>query len=137
MTETAVVNGRDLSISTKHAVEICSFIRGKSVKKSKEMLSRVVEGKLAVPFTRFNRDMGHKKGNIAAGRYPVKAAKEIINLLNSLEANAQNKGLNTESIYIRQIIANQASRPWHFGRIRRRKMKRTHIKILAEEFQKK
>ncbi len=138
MTETvAKVIGRNLSISTKQAAEICKFIRGKPVKKSKELLSKVAEGKLAVPFTRFNRDMGHRKGKIAAGRYPKRASLEIIKLLNSLEANAQNKGLDSNSIYIKKIVANKASTPWHFGRLRRRKMKRTHIEIVAEELQKK
>lgn len=138
MTEIAAkVIGRDLSISTKHAVEISKFIRGKSIKKSKELLNKVIEGKIAIPFTRFNRDMGHKKGNIAAGRYPKSASLEIVKLLNSLEANAQNKGLDVNSLYIKKIIANRASRPWHFGRQRRIKMKRTHIEIIAEEFQKK
>lgn len=137
MTEVAKVTGRDLSISTKQSVEICKFIRGKSIKKSKELLEKVINGELAVPFTRFNRDMGHKKGKIAAGRYPNKASSELLKLINSLEANAQNKGLDSNSLYIKKIVANRASQPWHFGRLRRRKMKRTHIEITAEEFQKK
>ena len=137
MTETAKVIGRDLSISTKQAVEISKFIKGKTIKRSKELLSKVIEGKLVVPFTRFNRDTGHKKGKIGPGRYPKKASSIIVKLLNSLEANAQNKGLDTNSIYIKKMIANKASEPWHFGRIRGRKMKRTHIEIVAEELEKK
>jgi hypothetical protein len=35
------------------------------------------------------------------------------------------------------MIPNQASRPWHYGRHRRIKMKRTHLRITAEERQQK
>lgn len=131
----AKVHGKDLSISTKQSIEIANFIRGKNIEKAKNELKKVIEKKLAIPFKRYNRDMGHKKGNIAAGRYPQKAAKEFLNLLNSLESNAQNKGLST-NLVIKIIIPNKASRPWHYGRRRRIKMKRTHIEIIAEEIKK-
>ena len=49
--------GRDLSISTKHAVEVSSFIRGRTLKKSRELLLQVMEKKVAVPFKRFNMDV--------------------------------------------------------------------------------
>jgi len=131
----AKIVGKDLSISTKQSIEIANFIRGKNIEKAKNELQKVIEKKLAIPFRRYNRDMGHKKGNIAAGRYPQNAAKEFLNLLNGLEANAQNKGLSTNLI-IKTIIPNKASRPWHYGRRRRIKMKRTHIEIIAEEVKK-
>jgi len=133
----ATVDGSNLSISTKHAIAICNFIRGKPLNKSKEVLSRVLQKKVAVPFTVNKRDMPHRKGPIAAGRYPIKATQEVIKLLNSVEANASNKGLNTQSLYISSIIPNKAATPMHHGRMRRRKMKRTHIKITVEEKTKK
>lgn len=132
----AKIVGKDLSISTKQSIEIANFIRGKNIQKAKNELQKVIEKKLAIPFTRFNRDMGHKKGNIAAGRYPQNAAKEFLNLLKGVEANAQNKGLSTSNLVIATIIPNKASRPWHYGRRRRIKMKRTHIEIIAEEIKK-
>ena len=129
----AKVMGKDLPISTKQSVEICKFIRHKDLQKVKQILNDVILMKRAIPFTRFNKDTGHRIGKIAAGRFPQKAAGHILKLINSLEANAQNKGLNTDSLYIKTIIANKASTPWHYGRLRRRKMKRTHIEIIAEE----
>ena len=128
----ARVHAKNLSISTKHAIEISNFIRGKTLKFSKDKLQSVINGTFAIPFRRFNRDMGHKP-NIAAGRYPQKAAKAILELLASLESNALNKGLNVEQLYIKQIIPNKASRPWHPSRLLRRRMKRTHIDIVATE----
>ena len=133
MENIAKVHGKDLPISKKHAVEICDFIRGKPVQRSKELLQEVVNMERALPFRRFNKDMGHRKGKIASGRYPKKASEMVIGLLESLEANAQNKGMDTKSLYIKTIIANKAHTPWHFGRLRRRKMKRAHIEIIAME----
>lgn len=129
----ARVIGKDLPVSTKQSIEICNFIRGKNLQKAKTMLDSVISEKIAVPFTRFNKDMGHKKGKIAAGRFPIKTSKHVLKLLNSLEINAQNKGLDTNALFIKTIIANKASTPWHYGRQRRRKMKRTHLEIIVEE----
>ena len=130
---TAKVVGRDLPISTKHTIEIAKCIRGKPLHKSKQLLQRVLIKQEAIPFTRFNRDMGHKPGTIAAGRYPEKATKTMIQLLNSVEANAQNKGLDTENLVISEIIPNKAARPPRFGRRRGIRAKRTHIAIVVEE----
>ena len=133
----ARVKGNDMPISTKHAIEICNFIRGKKLHKSVEYLQKVSELKVAIPYTRMNRGVGHRSGHMGPGRYPEKAARHIIQLLNSLEANAQNKGLDVNALVIKQIIANKAAEPWHPGRHRRIKMKRTHIEIVAEEAEKK
>lgn len=135
MENIAKVHGKDLPISKKHAVEICDFIRGKSVHSSKEQLHQVVAMERALPFRRFNKDVGHRPGGMGSGRYPKKASLMIIHLLNSLESNAQNKGMDVKSLYITKIIANKAHTPWHFGRLRRRKMKRAHIEIVAMERQ--
>jgi large subunit ribosomal protein L22 len=134
---TARVIGRDLAISTKQAIEISKCIRGKSLQKSKAFLHRVLKKTSAVPFTRFNRDMGHKPGPIAAGRYPENSTKAILALLDSVESNAQNKGLDTENLVISSIIPNKASRPSRFGRKRRIRAKRTHVEIVVEEQEQK
>lgn len=129
---TAKVEGRLLPISTKQAIEICNFIRGKEVDNAKKILERVIKKEVAIPFKRFNMDMGHKR-KIGPGRYPKKASGEIIGLLESVNSNAQFKGLSTSNLIIKKICANKASSSWHFGRKRRRKMKRTNIEIVVEE----
>ena len=128
----ATARGLDLPISTKHSIEICNFIRYKQVNKAKKQLNLVLKKRLAIPLTRFHKDRGHRKGSIGPGFYPLKAAKEVLNLLNLLEANARNKGLNTEALFLKTIKANKASRPIRHGR-RRRSMKRTHIEIIGSE----
>ena len=51
--------------------------------------------------------------------------------------NAQNKGLDTEALFISEIIANKGSSQWRYGRQRRRQMKRTNLKIVVEELEQK
>lgn len=128
--------GRALPISFKQTVEVCNFIRSKNVNDAKDILKNVAEKKMVVPFKKFNRDLGHKKKS-GAGRFPVKVSKELIKLLEAVEANAQFRGLNTSNLTIMHICAHKGSKAWHFGRKRRRQMKRTNIEVIVEERAKK
>ncbi|MEA3378578.1 MAG: 50S ribosomal protein L22 [Nanoarchaeota archaeon] len=130
---TAKALGKDITISTKFSIEIANLIRGKPVSLVKRLLEGIIAKKIAVPMKRFNRDRGHKKGRIAAGRYPNKASVEILKLLKSAEMNAINKGLNEEELYIKLLVINKGSSQWRSGRQRRRRMKRTNIEIVLEE----
>lgn len=124
--------GISLPISMKHSREICKLIKMKNLQKVKDVLENVSGLKKAVPFTRFNKNVGHKKG-MSAGRYPTKAASEIKKLIEGVEANAQFKGLNVNNLVIVHAVAKLASRPFHFGRFRGRKIRRAHVEIIAEE----
>ncbi len=99
----AVGAGSGLPISRKHTREILNLIKGMYLNKAIERLELVRSKKLAVPFKRYNRDMGHKKG-MAAGRYPIKACKYIIDVLLNAKNNAINKGLQEEKLYICEAI---------------------------------
>jgi len=63
---------------------------------------QVINKKKPVPFKRFNKKVPHRRGlqKAAAGRYPVKAAKKILEVLESAEANATYKGLDTENLKV-------------------------------------
>ncbi|MBC8500450.1 MAG: 50S ribosomal protein L22 [DPANN group archaeon] len=126
---------KDTDISTKSAVEICSSIRNKTVEEAKKYLEAVKNKKKAVRFTRFTEGAGHKKG-IGSGKYPIKAAENVLNAINSAESNAIDKGLS-RNLKIIHVSAQKASTPWHYGRHRRRKMKRTHIEVLVKEAEEK
>lgn len=129
----ARASGRDLSISTKDAIEICNFLRNKPLTKAKATLSRVLEFKQAVPYKRFLNGVGHRAGDMASGRYPLKAAKAFLEVITSAESNAADKGLNTESLKIIHINSHQAARPMHYGRHSGRQMKRTHLEVVLGE----
>ena len=124
--------GKSLPISTRNSVEICNLLRGKTVDKGKKLLELIIDKKYPVPYKRYMHGVGHRSGKMAAGRYPQKASSHILEVLKNAESNAGNKGL-TANFRIKEIISNQASRSWHFGRHRRRKTKSTHIKIVLEE----
>ena len=128
--------GTSLGISTKHSIEICSLLRSKELSYAKELLKRAIEKKKAIPFTRFNSDVGHKPG-IGPGRYPEKASTEILKLLECVEANAQFKGLNTSELIIEHICAHKAGKAMRYGRQRGRTAKRTHVEVMVKESAKK
>ncbi|MBT4605081.1 50S ribosomal protein L22 [archaeon] len=122
---------KDRPISTKHSIEICNHLRYKTVAWAITELENVASLKKAVPFKRFNNDMGHKAG-MAAGRYPVKAAGQFLQLIRSVKANAEDLGLNASSLKITKILANKASNPFT-GRRFRGSSKRTHLGIEVKE----
>lgn len=136
MENTARAVGNDLSISTKKAIEICSFIRGRSTERAKKILTQAIEKKQPIPFKRFTEGAGHKKGKIAGGKYPIKACTEILIIIESAEANASYKGLSTDNLIISHIKADKASTPLHYGRHRGRSMKRTRVEVSVDESKK-
>ena len=138
--KTAKALGRSLKISPKHAVEICNKIRGMRVEKAEAYLEDVIEMKTAVPFKRHNKKVGHRRGlnGWPTGRYPVKAAKQILDILKNAEANAEYKGLDTESLKIIHISSHRGYiiRGWTpraFGRASPFNTPTTHVQIVLGE----
>ena len=124
--------GVGLPISFKLSVEVCNFVRHDKVKEAIAKLEKVAKLKMAVPFRRFDFDLGHKK-KIGPGRYPVKVSQELIKLMQNAEANAQFKGLNTSNLTIAHISAHKAGKSYHYGRQSRTVMKRTNVELVVEE----
>ncbi len=133
----ARANGRDMAISTKVAIEICNYLRKRKLVQAKMLLQGVVEKKQAIPYKRFTDGVGHRSGKLASGRYPIKASRAILKLLESAEANAQTKGLNTADLEIVHMCANKAHSPVHYGRHSGREFKRTHVEVVLQETTKK
>ncbi len=127
----ASASAKNLAISTKDCIEISNFLRYKNTAHVKSLLEEVISLKRAVPFKRFIRDTGHKAG-MSAGKFPQKAAKSFLQLINSVEANAHYKGLNVSNLKITKLIANRASIPLTGGR-RRAGTKRSHLEIEVKE----
>ena len=88
--KTAKAAGRELDISHKHAREICLAIKGMTIQTAKDYLEAVMAKKQTVPFKRHKKKVGHRRGqeHWGPGRYPIKAAKEILNVLHNVEKNA-------------------------------------------------
>lgn len=104
---TAKASGRDLNISYKDAYEICKFIREMKLDEAIEYLEKVCRKEKGIPFTRFTGKIGHHRGfqGRATIKYPVKASKEIIKVLNNVKANAEFKGLDLSKLKIIHIAA--------------------------------
>lgn len=135
MENIAIASKESAPISMKNSVEISSFIRGKTTDKAKNLLLRVLEKKVAVPFKRYYHDITHKKGDIAAGKYPIATAKYFIELIEDVEANAKQKGM-VQPYKIIYLVANKGPKTWHYGRARRIAAKRTHLEIKVREVKK-
>lgn len=99
--------GSELHISPKKSRELCRSLRGMRPEAARKYLEDVIEMKRAVPFRKHNDSLGHKKGPMAAGRYPVKVAKEMLKLLENAENNAEYKGLEPSRMYIAHIAAKR------------------------------
>ena len=100
----------ELNMSPKHSIEIATFIRHQRVNDAIAYLNQVVTLKKAIPFRRFNRNVAHKRGlpgNWDAGRYPVKASKAYIRLLESVKKNAEYIGLDPENLEIIHATAQR------------------------------
>ncbi|MBR9700846.1 50S ribosomal protein L22 [Candidatus Woesearchaeota archaeon] len=130
--EGAKARGDDIGISSKTAIEICSFLRGMELEKALATLARVQKKNQAVPFKRFTDGVGHRPGKMGAGRYPVKAAGEFIKLFNNAKANASDKGM-TGTLIIAHLSANRASRPFRNRSKYRGEFKRTHVEVILTE----
>ena len=120
-----------LPFSTKQGKEICNFLRYKKTAFAKEFLEKVVVLKTPVPYKIAVKDLGHKPG-IGPGRFPQKAAGFFLQAVQSVEANAQYKGLDVNSLVISKILVNKAAIPFT-GKRQQVKSKRTHIEIEVEE----
>ncbi|MBS1266243.1 MAG: 50S ribosomal protein L22 [Candidatus Woesearchaeota archaeon] len=130
--KTAKAVGKSVYASAKHAKEVCDMIRSKKANRAVILLQDAIDLKKVVPYKKFHRDLAHKR-KIGPGRYPVKTCREVLSVLNGAIANAENKGLNKDDLYIKHVCSHIASRPWHYGRHRGRKMKRAHVEIVLEE----
>lgn len=122
----AFVKENGIHVSTKKSMAFCKFIRGKRIDVAIKDLEEVAAMKKPVPM---KGEIPHRKGEIMAGRYHTKTAKEFIRMLKRLAGNANVNGLENPVIHL--AVPNIASRPHGSGgRVRR---KRTNFLIIARE----
>jgi large subunit ribosomal protein L22 len=140
--KTAKASGRELRVSPKHAREVCRTINGMKVEQAKDYLNQVIMKKKPVPFRRFNKKVGHRHGleKSFAGRYPVNAARQVLNVLEGAEANAEYKGLDLERLKIIHASAYPGMKikrftPRAFGRSSPRFNTLSHVELVLEEME--
>ncbi|MEX0932574.1 MAG: uL22 family ribosomal protein [Candidatus Pacearchaeota archaeon] len=121
----ATINDTSHPISTKHAIALCKFVKGKKIENALDDLEKVVLKKKAVPM---KGEIPHRKG-MMSGRYPEKAAQHFIKMLNRLKANAEINEINNPMISL--AVSNLG--PKVYGRFGRTTKKRTHVRMVAIE----
>ena len=131
---------REVRVSRKHAREIAGWIKGSKISEARSMLERVVSGEAAVPFRRYNRKIGHRRGigKFHAGRFPNKAAARFIDLINTLEANAIDRGFDVDGLRIISASAYPGRKMVRFfarafGRTSPKIDELVHIELVASE----
>ncbi|MAJ01567.1 MAG: 50S ribosomal protein L22 [Euryarchaeota archaeon] len=133
-TRLATARSVQVDMHVKHCFEVCRAVKNKTAGEAIAFLNQVLKidsnradvrrKAAAVPFRlgsgnkRKRRSgpsmVGHRKGGIGPGRYPVKASREIIKLIESAMENAryQYEDIDAEEMLITHIAA-------HRGRIRK------------------
>ncbi len=131
--------GKELGVSPKHCREVCKMLTGMKVEDAKKYLKEVADLKRPVPYTRFKMFLSPKPG-VGPGRYPKKAAKAILRVIESAQSNAEYKGLEADNMRVKVAAA-------HRGRIEKSYMPRaqgrstpwneqtTNIEIILEEIE--
>ena len=129
----------EVNISPKHSVEICREIRSMDLQSAKNLLQEIIDMKRPLAFKRYKKKVGHRKGKgFGPGRYPQKAAKAILKLLEDCESNAEYSGLNTDELYIKHLVAHRG-RVYHgwiaraHGRATDWDTQTVNIEIIVEE----
>jgi len=130
---------REKTISHKHAREIAVAIKGLSLEKARDYLLSVVELKRSIPFRRYKNQVGHRSDpGTMSGRYPQKAATEILKLLDNLESNAEYKGIDLDRLKIINATVHKGRLlkrfiPRAMGRATAKNNVFTHVELVAQE----
>ena len=130
---------REKTISHKHAREIAVAIKGLSVEKARDYLIHVTQLKRSIPFRRYKNQVGHKSDpGVMSGRYPQKAATEVLKLLDNLESNAEYKGMDLDRLKIINTTVHKGRLMKRFipraqGRATPKNNTYTHVEIVAQE----
>ncbi|WP_318568524.1 50S ribosomal protein L22 [Salinigranum marinum] len=114
---------RDRPISLKHSKAISRAIKGKTVAEAETYLEAVVNEERSVPFKQHNTGVGHRSDidGWDAGRYPEKASKDFLKLIENVRNNANEQGFEGSEMTIKHVAAHKTGerpgrKPRAFGR---------------------
>ncbi len=103
----AFARAEDINASYKDLTQVCARVRGKPISWALSFLEKARDGTIPVLYQKFNTKLGHRKElNGRKGRYPKKAAGEVLKVVKSAAANARVKGIS-EDLTIIHISANK------------------------------
>ncbi|MEB3806888.1 MAG: 50S ribosomal protein L22 [Desulfurococcales archaeon] len=133
----------DIPVHPKIMREVAEAIKGMWLGEAREYLRRVIKMEEAVPFRRAHGKQAHRRGladrwGWPIGRYPVKAAKYMLKLVNNVENNAAQKQLDVERLKIIHVAAHKGLTlkrwmPRAYGRASPKNRIHSHVEIVVEE----
>ena len=100
---------RERPISPKHSQAIAAEIKGETLADARSYLEAVLDGDRSVPFKRHNSGVGHRSDvdGWDAGRYPEKATKAFLDLLENAENNATQAGFDADGMALVHVAAHK------------------------------
>jgi len=138
--ELARAKANEVDISPKHAFEIARFIKRMRADDAIGYLEKVVALEKAIPLRVYNKKVPHRRGlsHWYSGRYPQKAAKVYIKLLNAAKKNAEYIGLDAGNLKIVHVQANRGRRheaffPRAMGRATPKNRETVNIEVIVKE----
>ena len=87
---------REIPVSVKKVVNLTRALKGMSVRQARAFLERIIKQEEYAPMWRYRKKIAHHRGvadkwGVPQGKYPVKAARYILKLLDNVVANAEKK----------------------------------------------
>jgi large subunit ribosomal protein L22 len=119
----ARARGVEVPISPKKTYEVMNAIRGLSVDRARTVLTDAIELRRAIPFRRYNQETAHHPAS-GPGRFAVKVAKNVLQVLENAEQNAEYEGLDVDRLFVRVAACSR-------GRIQKANMPRAHGRATA------
>ena len=157
----ATARAVNLDVHVKHCFEICRAIKNMTAGQAIDLLTEVIKidspridirrKAVGIPFRlgsgnkRRRRSgpsmVGHRKGGMGPGRYPAKAAREFIKLINSAMDNArhEHEDVETEDMVITHVASHRGQQKIGFmprarGRATPKNHYQTNIELFLEDF---
>ena len=136
----ARARGLELHISPKKTYEVLNAIRGRPLEEARSFLEDVAALKRPVPFRRYNQEVAHKP-QTGPGRFPVKVAERVLEVLGNAEANAEYEGMDTDRLVVEVASAARgqivkAVMPRAHGRATNWNEQTTHVEIVLADREK-
>nr|A2I3Y6.1 RecName: Full=Large ribosomal subunit protein uL22; AltName: Full=60S ribosomal protein L17 [Maconellicoccus hirsutus]ABM55555.1 putative 60S ribosomal protein L17 [Maconellicoccus hirsutus] len=137
--------GSNLRVHFKNTRETAKTIKRMPLRRAIQFLKNVQDKQECVPFRRFNGGVGRcaqaKQWGTTQGRWPIKSAQFLLELLRNAESNAEFKGLDSDRLFIEHIQVNRAPclrrRTYRaHGRINPYMSSPCHIEVILTEKQK-
>lgn len=103
-----MASAHDINASFKDLCAVCDAVRYKPVTSALKVLDSVIDNNAPIEYRRHNKYMGSRhelQGK--KGRYPIKCAQIVKNVIVNASANARNKGEDPESMYVVHAAANK------------------------------